>query len=633
MVKVILQGVAYEYRGIVRMFDKDVRDGNTPLLADVLNTLRSEAELDKQRSASRKKSAQPAEAVKILQMQQQQQQGGSGKRKWKQKGGGKKKFKGENGEYVETRTCHFCRKPGHLKRNCHEFLEKQRLKKQNEGKFAGKDGGKEKGASLSLIRWSGAGGGKPSSIGMAMACDTEVVNCDEWMVDTGAGVHVCSDWTAFTSMKEDTLTFVGWKGDIGRSEAFGQVTICATDTTNGGEILLKLEDTRYTSNGTTNLLSLERLELSGWAPSYSEAVRPEDRAMFLDRGDVRLTLPKRNGHYWLQTKRAVADANMCMVATTRQQSALMRWNMKFAHLNVQALKQMVLKDMVDGIRSLKLYNFKDRLDCIAYTMAKQRRMTYKRHNKRSTIYYDRLMSDVCSIGLETVGGNRYFQLIQDEASRYKWCYLLEHKSEATKDMANLIVRLEKQHVINRVTFDQGREFVNKKMQGFLTDHGIELRPPNAYTPEENSLVERQNGNLMNKVRAIREATGLSESLWGDVLMFVVEVDNMSSTKALPYMTPYQKLTGMKPDVSKPHVCGCVAFAHVPKKKRAGKLSPKVVLTLFLGYSQSSLGYRCVPVASSKCVMFRSVKTLLWTASTWRICWRAATMAVKSLFLT
>ncbi|KAE9356332.1 hypothetical protein PR003_g2374 [Phytophthora rubi] len=173
-------------------------------------------------------------------------------------------------------------------------------------------------------------------------------------------------------------------------------------------------------------------------------------------------------------------------------------------------------------------------------------------------------------------------------------------------MVNLIVRLEKQHVINRVTFDQDVEFVNKKMKGFLTDHSIELRPTNAYTPKENSLVEKQNGNLMNKVRAIREATGLSESLWGEVLMFVVEVDNMSSTKALPDMTPYQKLTGMKPDVSKLYVCRCVVFAHVPKKKRASKLSPKVAPTLFLSYSQSSLGYRLLNLRTGDLVERRDV---------------------------
>ncbi|KAE9171394.1 hypothetical protein PF005_g27158 [Phytophthora fragariae] len=606
MVKVILQGVAYEYRGIVLMFDKDVRDGNTPLLADVLNTLRSEAELDKQRSSSRKKGATPTEAGKILQVQQQQQQGGSGKRKWKQKTGNKKKFKGKDGEFVETRTCHFCKKPGHLKRDCDEFLEKQRLKQQNAVGSAAKDGGKKKGASMSLIRWSGAGGGKPSSIGMVTMSDASTAPCDEWMVDTGAGVHVCTDWSAFASMKEDTLTFVGWKGDVSSSEACEQVSICATDAMTGGEVVLDLEDTRYTSGGATNLLSLECLEQCGWVPSYSDAERPEDRVMYLDRGGVRLALHKRNGHYWLQTKRAVADASMCMVVTTRKQSSLMRWHMKFAHLNVQALKRMVLKEMVDGMQSLKLDDFKEPLDCIACTMAKQRRMSYKPHNKRSKVCYDRLMSDVCSIGLETIGGNRYFQLVQDEASRYKWCYLLEHKSEATKNVTNLILRLEKEHVINRVTFDQGGEFVNKKMKSFLADHGIELRPTNAYTPEENSLVEKQNGNLMNKVRAIREGTGMPESLWGEILMYVVEFDNLSLTKALADMTPYQKLAGVKPDVGKLHVCGCVAFAHVPKKKRASKLSPKAVPTLFLGFSQSSMGYRLLNLLTGDMVERRDV---------------------------
>ncbi|KAE8964363.1 hypothetical protein PR001_g29075, partial [Phytophthora rubi] len=432
---------------------------------------------------------------------------------------------------------------------------------------------------MSLIRWSGAGGGKPSSIGMVTMSDASTAPCDEWMVDTGAGVHVCTDWSAFASMKEDTLTFVGWKGDVSSSEACGQVSICATDAMTGGEVVLDLEDTRYTSGGATNLLSLECLEQCGWVPSYSDAERPEDRVIT-----------------WIVV--AFGWHFPSVTATTGSRLS--------GQSQTRALKRMVLKEMVDGMQSLKLDDFKEPLDCIACTMAKQRRMSYKRHNKRSKVCYDRLMSDVCSIGLETIGGNRYFQLVQDEASRYKWCYLVEHKSEATKNVTNLILRLEKEHVINRVTFDQGGEFVNKKMKSFLADHGIELRPTNAYTPEENSLVEKQNGNLMNKVRAIREGTGMPESLWGEILMYVVEVDNLSLTKALADMTPYQKLAGMKPDVGKLHVCGCVAFAHVPKKKRASKLSPKAVPTLFLGLSQSSMGYRLLNLLTGDMVERRDV---------------------------
>ncbi|KAG2764758.1 hypothetical protein PC129_g21067 [Phytophthora cactorum] len=74
-------------------------------------------------------------------------------------------------------------------------------------------------------------------------------------------------------------------------------------------------------------------------------------------------------------------------------------------------------------------------------------------------------------------------------------------------------------------------------------------------------------------------------------MYVVEVDNTSPILAMTGMTLYQKLAGDKPDVGNLRVCGCVAFAHVPKEKRSTKLSQKAIPTLFLGYAQSSLGYR------------------------------------------
>lgn len=103
---------------------------------------------------------------------------------------------------------------------------------------------------------------------------------------------------------------------------------------------------------------------------------------------------------------------------------------------------------------------------------------------------------------------------------------------------------------------------------------------NAYTPEENCLVEKLNGSLRNKFRAIRQATGLLTTLWGKILHYVVEVDNMSFTKALGEVTPFEMITGRKPDARNLRVCGRVAFAYVPKGKRPHKLSPKAVPTLF-----------------------------------------------------
>jgi hypothetical protein len=57
------------------------------------------------------------------------------------------------------------------------------------------------------------------------------------------------------------------------------------------------------------------------------------------------------------------------------------------------------------------------------------------------------------------------------------------------------------------------------------------------------------------------------------------------------MTPEEKITGKKPDVSHFRVFGCIAYVHVPDEKRS-KLDPKAKKCIFTGYSSEQKGYRC-----------------------------------------
>ncbi|POM77640.1 putative transposable element [Phytophthora palmivora] len=249
-------------------------------------------------------------------------------------------------------------------------------------------------------------------------------------------------------------------------------------------------------------------------------------------------------------------------------SKLLLWHMRFAHQNIEAMRKMVESEMVKGMESLTVADFEKPFHCLACQRAKQRRKAYKRQQgKRKKECFARLMSDISPVGVWTPGGNFYFQLIQDEASRFKWCYLLKTKGEADENVMALILQLEKDHVIKMFSSDQGREFINKTLEAFLLEHGIELLTTNAYTPEENCLVEKLNGTLMNKVRAILEAAQLPFCLWGEVLGYVVEVDNMSATKAL--------------------------------KMRANP-------GIFLGYAKRSLGYRILDLLTGKLIERRDV---------------------------
>ena len=44
--------------------------------------------------------------------------------------------------------------------------------------------------------------------------------------------------------------------------------------------------------------------------------------------------------------------------------------------------------------------------------------------------------------------------------------------------------------------------------------------------EENTLVEKLNGVLVNKMRAAMNAADLSKTVWPKVLQYIVDIDNM-----------------------------------------------------------------------------------------------------------
>ncbi|MCO5604506.1 hypothetical protein L7F22_058673 [Adiantum nelumboides] len=67
--------------------------------------------------------------------------------------------------------------------------------------------------------------------------------------------------------------------------------------------------------------------------------------------------------------------------------------------------------------------------------------------------------------------------------------------------------------------------------------------------------------------------------------------NMTPNAAVHDMTPEEKFTGKKADVSHFKVFGCIAYVHVPDELRT-KLDPKAKKCVFIGYSVEQKGYKC-----------------------------------------
>ena len=79
--------------------------------------------------------------------------------------------------------------------------------------------------------------------------------------------------------------------------------------------------------------------------------------------------------------------------------------------------------------------------------------------------------------------------------------------------------------------------------------------------------------------------GLPLQFWAEACSTAVYVHNRSPTVALKDKTPYECLTGAKPDVSHLKVFGCVCYVHIPDNVRK-KLYVKAYKAVFTGYPRS-----------------------------------------------
>ncbi|KAE8970245.1 hypothetical protein PR002_g27175 [Phytophthora rubi] len=592
MARIILQGVMDSHRNVVRLFNRTA-GGAAPDLATVTNTLLGEAETDKACAATTTPSD---EATRVMAQRPVPQ---NLKSKFKKEGGSGKKVKQEN------RKCFFCKKKGHLRADCYGW---KALKKKEQNADESEDNSNP--TPMSMV-WSGELGDSnnpPVPIRMALGegdirCTADRVH--DWMLDGGAGAHVCVDGGSFVKMNRDPLLTLDWKGGVEVNERSGTIRL---QVSNGS--ILELTGVRYESRGAVNLISQRTLERTGWKPSYLDTDDEEQRVKYFDKNDIRLEFSKKaDGFYWMKVSPMLEAALMMnRQVETLENNIVMKWHLKLAHLNEDAMKRMVREGLADGLGGLTLNAFRRTpLKCIACQEAKDKRMSFKRQRKRATECGACISSDICSVGITTPGGTKSFQLVQDEASRFKWVFLVQKKSDAEENILNLFRRLVKDIKIKLFRSDRGGEFLNNKLNDFFKEHGIGTLPTNSYTPEENCLVEKLNGTLLGKARAILEAANLPECLWGEVLHYVVHIDNMSSTKAVGGMTPYQKLWGKKPDLKNLKVCGCLAFYHVPKVTRGNKLEMRVRPAVFLGMAEISLGYRLLDLETGDIMERRSVR--------------------------
>jgi transposase InsO family protein len=144
--------------------------------------------------------------------------------------------------------------------------------------------------------------------------------------------------------------------------------------------------------------------------------------------------------------------------------------------------------------------------------------------------------------------------------------------------------------IKKIRSDNGTEFKNSQIEGFLEDEGIKHAFSSPYTPQQNGVVERKNRTLLDMARTMLDEYKTPDRFWAEAINTACYSINRLYLHRILKKTSYELLTGKKPNVSHFRVFGSKCFILV-KRGRKSKFAPKVVEGFLLGYDSNTRAYR------------------------------------------
>jgi transposase InsO family protein len=104
------------------------------------------------------------------------------------------------------------------------------------------------------------------------------------------------------------------------------------------------------------------------------------------------------------------------------------------------------------------------------------------------------------------GGNKYGLVIVDDYSRFTWVFFLQDKSEPQEVLKKFLRRTQNEFdvKVNKIRSDNGTEFKNTQVEGFLDEEGIMHEFSAPYTPQQNGEAKKKNHTLIEMARTILE---------------------------------------------------------------------------------------------------------------------------------
>jgi transposase InsO family protein len=268
-----------------------------------------------------------------------------------------------------------------------------------------------------------------------------------------------------------------------------------------------------------------------------------------------------------------AELNTCLIAKTNMGWL---WHRRLAHVGMKNLHKLLKGEQILGLTNVHFE--KDRV-CSACQAGKQ---VSAHHPHKNIMTTDRLLEllhmDLFGpIAYIRIGESKYCLVIVDDYSCFTWVFFLQKKSQTQETLKGFLRRAQNKFGlrIKKIRSDNGTEFKNSQIEGFLEDEGIKHEFSSPYTPQQYGVVERKNRTLLDMARTMLDEYKTSDRFWAEAINTACYSINRLYLHRILKKTSYELLTGKKPKVSYFRVFGSKYFILI-KRGRKSKFAPKAV---------------------------------------------------------
>jgi hypothetical protein len=501
-----------------------------------------------------------------------------------------------DGQWKDSRTCHWCQKKGHIEANCNS-------KRDGKPRVAPRVQSANVVSSPSPYTTEVQSPTPPPSTDAwcFTVTDDSTFRPSEWWLDSGASTHFCCQSELIRDLNEHDSTVTVGDGRVVSIRGTGTVTI---DMLTPGHVAGRrpkphtFTPVSYAPGLNVNLLSVSALSKASISVHFHDG-----RALLRQGGRCigYALLQAKNSLYRIVTP-TTADGHMALIAAGTESigAPIDVWHQRMGHRHHKAISQLFADKLTaDGHQLRNTVAPSDQsllTHCEPCVMGKQHREPVPLKAdpvSRATVPLFRVWVDLFGpTETPALDGGRYMMLIVDDYSRYTVGVSLPTKDGAFAAFQHYVAMAENLHgrKVCWVRSDNGGEFISTAFSTWLRERGTQRERTVPYTPSQNGVVERMNRTVMEAARAVLTAAHLPKSFWALAALSAVYTGNRCPTTSLDKKTPYQAWHGKKPHIGHMRIFGCLAYVHVRKGART-KLDVKSQPCTFVGYSSDSRGYK------------------------------------------